>query len=84
MPTEPILVLNPRSDPEFVRFAEVTLANGAKTPEAYQARLRERYPQAVVQPRELASEPSTIWYCYRDGRLTNGRRSGAEVGDVGS
>lgn len=62
------LVLNPRNDAAFVAFAEAALASGASTPEAFQDRLRERYPLAVVRQRELASEPFTIWYCYRDGR----------------
>jgi hypothetical protein len=62
------LVLNPRSDTAFVAFAETALANGAATPDDFQERLRERYPRAVVRQRELASEPFTIWYCYRDGR----------------
>ena len=71
MPNEPTLVLNPRRDLEFVAFAEATLRNGVRTPEAFQARLRERYPQAVVRQRDLASEPFTIWYCYREGRWTS-------------
>lgn len=66
MPTA--LVMNPRSDPAFVAFAEAALLSGVTTPEAFQERLRERYPLAVVRQRELASEPITIWYCYRDGR----------------
>lgn len=66
MPTA--LVLNPRTDDAFVAFAEATLADGVVTPDDFQERLRERYPRAVVRQRELASEPVTIWYCYRDGR----------------
>lgn len=66
MPTA--LVLNPRNDAAFVAFAEAALGDGVTSPAAFQERLRERYPQAVVRQRELASEPFTIWYCYRDGR----------------
>ena len=62
------LVLNPRSDAVFVAFAEAALTDGVTTPDAFQDRLRERYPRAVVRQRELASEQFTIWYCYRDGR----------------
>ena len=62
------LVLNPRSDAGFVAFAEAALADGVTSPNAFQARLRSRYPRAVVRERELASEPFTIWYCYREGR----------------
>ena len=64
------LVLNPRDDREFVSFAEALLAEGPSTPETFEERLRERYPLAVVRPRDLASEPLTLWYCYRDGRWT--------------
>ncbi len=62
------LVLNPRNDAAFVAFAEAALEDGVTTPEDFQERLRARYPHAVVRLRELASEPFTIWYCYRDGR----------------
>jgi hypothetical protein len=62
------LVLNPRNDAAFVDFAEAVLADGVTPAEAFQERLRERYPLAVVRQRELSSEPFTIWYCYRDGR----------------
>jgi hypothetical protein len=64
------VVLNPRNDGDFVSFAEAILAEGETTPEMFQERLRERYPSAVVRPRELASEPFTLWYCYRDGTWT--------------
>lgn len=64
------VVLNPRNDEAFVAFAEKILGEGPTTPAEFQARLRERYPSAVVRPRELASEPFTLWYCYRDGRWT--------------
>ena len=64
------VVLNPRNDEDFVSYAEAILAEGETTPGAFQQRLRERYPSAVVRPRELASEPFTLWYCYRDGSWT--------------
>jgi hypothetical protein len=67
-----VLVLNPRSDQSFVAFAEAQFHTGV-TADAFQARLRARYPQAVVRPRDLASEPFTVWYCYRDGRWTSSR-----------
>lgn len=40
---------------------------GIDDPAILQVRLRERYPDAVVRPRELSSEPVVIWYVYRDG-----------------
>jgi hypothetical protein len=55
------LVLNPRNDREFVSFAEALLAEGPVTPETFESRVRERYPLAVVRPRELASEPFTLF-----------------------
>lgn len=61
------VVLNPRADEVFVAFAEAILAEGPATPEAFQARLRERYPAAIVRKRDLHAEPLTVWYCYRDG-----------------
>ena len=71
MPSVPnAVVLNPRNDEAFVAYAEEILAEGATTPDVFQQRLRERYPSAVVRPRELASEPFTLWYCYRDGSWT--------------
>ena len=48
-----------------------------KTPEVHtfeaypyllHAALAERFPHAVVRPRELAGERTQIWYVYRDGR----------------
>lgn len=74
MPSVPnTVVLNPRSDKDFVAYAETILAEGETTPDVFQERLRQRYPSAVVRPRELASEPFTLWYCYRDGTWTRPR-----------
>lgn len=64
------LVLNPRTDRDFVAYAESLFAGGTMTADRFEARLRARYPSAVVRPRELASEPYTLWYCYRDGKWT--------------
>ena len=71
MTERPILVLNPRQDPLFVERAE-QLLTPSMAPEALQAALREHYPAAVVRERVLASEPSTVWYVYRDGRWVSG------------
>jgi hypothetical protein len=72
VPEEPTLVLNPRSDPDFVAYARSVIDEGPKTVSAYQERLRARYPRAVVHSRELTGEPYVIWYCYRDGRWQSG------------
>lgn len=69
------LVLNPRTDREFVIYAESLLGETAASREDFEARLRERYPRAVVRARELADEAFTLWYCYRDGRWTRPDKS---------
>ena len=65
------LVINPRSDDEFVGFVSheaMTAENAA----ALQANLRLRYPRAVVRPRELEGERTEVWYVYRDGHWQPG------------
>ena len=74
----PILILNPRSDPAFVQRVRGIEGDGLRTPADLAAALREWYPDVVVRPRELSSEPAVVWYVYRDGRWTSeGRRGGA-------
>ena len=68
----PTLVTNPVTDRNFSAFAEKQLDEGASSIDAFEARLRVRYPDAVVHARELAAEFSVIWYVYRDGRWTGG------------
>jgi hypothetical protein len=67
MSTRPVLILNPRDDATFTGYAEELATAVGLTPEALQHRLRERYPQAAVRPRDLSSERTTVWYVYRDG-----------------
>ncbi len=62
----PILVVNPRSDVDFVAFAEERLRDDADTPMALEERLRERYPRVLVRARDLRGEVPT-WYVYREG-----------------
>ncbi len=73
----PTLVTNPVTDRNFSAFAEEQVAEGASTIGEFEARLRVRYPQAVVHARELAAELTAIWYVYRDGRWTSGRDAGS-------
>ena len=73
----PTLVANPVTDRSFSAFAEQQLDEGASTIVEFEARLRVRYPEAVVHARELTGEPTAIWYVYRDGHWTN-------PGDAGS
>ena len=53
---------------EFAAAAHALLDGGTGTPAQLQRSLRERYPRAVVRARELSSEPSEVWYVYREGR----------------
>jgi hypothetical protein len=66
----PTLVTNPVTDRVFAAFAEQQLEEGIELA-VFGARLRVRYPQAVVHSRDLAGEPTTVWYVYRDGHWTN-------------
>ncbi len=66
----PVLVIVPTEDRVFEAFVRVTFGDDRVTPAALQGRLRQRYPQAIVRPRELYDEPLVIWYVYRDGRWT--------------
>ncbi len=61
------LVLNPPEDEAFGSFARALVENGGVAPLELQDRLRDRYPQAIVRPRELAGEQAHVWYVYRDG-----------------
>lgn len=62
-----VLIINPRSDHEFVERARTAAANGAVDPATLADQLRVSYPSVVVRPRELSSEPVTVWYVYREG-----------------
>ena len=66
----PLLILNPRSDSAFVELVAELTADSVADPTDLQVRLRERYPEAIVRRRELSSEPTDVWYVYRDGRWT--------------
>jgi hypothetical protein len=71
----PTLITNPATDGAFVTVAEGLVAGGVDDPGELQRRLRERYPQAVVRPRELSSERRVVWYVYRDGHWTPGEEA---------
>ncbi|HEU0243279.1 MAG TPA: PAS domain-containing protein [Candidatus Limnocylindrales bacterium] len=52
-------------------------------PEELQVRLRERYPAAVVRPRETLADPGDgdeLWYVYRFGSISPGIRWWEEPG----
>jgi len=63
----PIVVLNPSSDVGFREMVDRFVATGGSRPDELEAMLRNRYPAAVVRPRELAGERFEVWYVYRDG-----------------
>ena len=63
----PTLVLNPADDEEFRSAANRLVENGFIEPNVLQARLRVRWPGAIVRQRELAGERFQMWYVYRDG-----------------
>ncbi len=67
---QPILVINPRSDTAFVDQVNAELV-GVQRPEDLAKRLRAWYPDVVVRPRELSSEPAAVWYVFRDGHWTS-------------
>ena len=74
MPDPPILVVSPQDDAAFRRLAEQHLSDGAATPAALQAALRDHHPNVVVRARELTGEPGVIWYVYREGHwIARGR-----------
>jgi hypothetical protein len=72
MRVKPTIVRNPPSDAEFAAAIEAIVDDGVVDPAVAELRLREHYPRAVVRPRELAAEPTPIWYVYREGRWTKG------------
>jgi len=72
MRARPTIIRNPASDHAFEEAIEEVLESGVLEPATAEARLRQRYPRAVVHPRELAGERTRVWYVYRDGRWTRG------------
>ena len=68
----PTVIRNPANDPEFEEAIQDLLNEGVEEPAAAQARLRERYPAAVVRRRDLEDEVVPMWYVYREGRWIAG------------
>jgi hypothetical protein len=66
----PELRLNPADDETFRQIVS-SWRPTAWRPAALQTYLRDRYPAAVVQPRDLQGEAETTWYVYRDGHWVN-------------
>jgi hypothetical protein len=64
----PVLVIVPTDDRAFEAFVRSVVGEDRVTPDILQGRVRQRYPDAVVRPRQLQDEPMVIWYVYRDGR----------------
>jgi PAS domain-containing protein len=88
----PRLQIFPAEDVAFRRFvadAFETLCAQAGTrvraidPQQLQLRLRDRYPAAVVRRRDPLADPGpddVLWYVYRFGSVTPGRRWWEEPG----
>ncbi|MFL5673759.1 MAG: hypothetical protein ACJ779_02025 [Chloroflexota bacterium] len=72
----PTLVTNPADDETFAKVAARFVADGIDGIDEFERRLREVYPSAAVHARLLSGETVIIWYVYRDGRWTGGRRGG--------
>ena len=62
-----MLVINPIADASFVHRCNEAMRAHPDRPDELQATLREGYPAAVVRPRSLSGEVTSIWYVYRDG-----------------
>jgi hypothetical protein len=73
----PILVINPRSDSQFVDHVQ-RLAQAAVVPEDLQEKLRADYERAVVRARDLEGEERPVWYVYREGRWVPPGHKGSE------
>jgi hypothetical protein len=63
----PMLIVNPAADREFREFAAAGLRPD-DDPKALEARLRVRFPKAIVRARDLSGEQVVVWYVYREGR----------------
>ena len=61
-----VLVTIPTSDRAFERFVSDTYSSDLAASD-FEARIRARYPDAVVRTRVLSGELFTMWYVYRDG-----------------
>jgi hypothetical protein len=66
----PVLIVNPRSDVRFVQLVAELTDDVMTRPGDLEARLRAEFPNSIVRRRELSSEPTEVWYVYRDGRWT--------------
>jgi hypothetical protein len=67
IPSVPVLIINPADDAGFAASARAALAGDGAAPQDLQNALRQHYPRVAVHPRDLAGEPMTVWYVYRDG-----------------
>jgi PAS domain-containing protein len=92
-PSLPRLQAFPTEDLAFRRYVAEAFAavvadvearpDAILEPEELQLRLRERYPAAVVRPRETLAEPvdgDELWYVYRFGSIAPGIRWWEEPG----
>jgi DNA-binding HxlR family transcriptional regulator len=66
----PVLIVNPRSDVRFGELVAKLTEDVPTSPAELEAQLRAEFPSTIVRRRELSSEPTEVWYVYRDGRWT--------------
>ena len=83
-PTEDLAFRRYVADAFAAVLADVeTRPDAILEPEELQLQLRERYPAAVVRPRETLAEPvdgDALWYVYRFGSIAPGIRWWEEPG----
>ncbi len=68
----PLLFLNPLDDGAFRAHVDDLMGPSIREANELERLLRGDYPQAVVRPRDLASERLPVWYVYRDGHWISG------------
>jgi hypothetical protein len=78
----PVLFLNPANDQAFRRLVDGLIDRGVTDAPELERRLRATYPEAVVRPRDLADEPTSVWYIYREGHWVPPEYREREKGSV--
>lgn len=78
----PTLIVNPATDDVFGTFAQMLVADGARSIDDLERRLRSIYPKAVVHARVLAGEPAVVWYVYREGHWVASRPASEPTGGM--
>ena len=72
METRPTVIRNPAADTDFDKAVDELLDSGVVEAAAFEARLREHFPNVTVHARELEGEGNATWYAYREGSWIRG------------